>query len=102
MEEGVPERVAPAVCGFPQRTEFSREQTVWVLLWLYSKIHRAPQETSFFAPAVFYSRRAPRGVLISCFGCASCAHFISWRAKSNTAGVKTALQEILLLEEIQS
>jgi hypothetical protein len=36
-------------------------------------------------------------VLISC----CLAHFISRRAKLNTAGAKTALREILLLEEIQ-
>jgi hypothetical protein len=28
LEEGVPERVAPAVFGFPQRREFPGEQTV--------------------------------------------------------------------------
>jgi hypothetical protein len=32
LEEGVPERVAPAVFGFPQRREFPGEQTVWCLL----------------------------------------------------------------------
>jgi hypothetical protein len=36
LEEGVLERVAPAVCGFPQRREFLREQTVWCLLQQYS------------------------------------------------------------------
>jgi hypothetical protein len=40
------------------------------------EICRAPQETVFFAPAVFYSRRAPRGC--------------------------SARREIFLLEEIQS
>jgi hypothetical protein len=48
LEEGVPERVALAVFGFPQRREFSGEQTVWCLLRQYSKILRAPQETVFF------------------------------------------------------
>jgi hypothetical protein len=32
LEEGVPERVALAVFGFPQRREFPGEQTVWFLL----------------------------------------------------------------------
>jgi hypothetical protein len=37
LEEGVPERVARAVFGFPQRREFPGEQTVWCLLRRYSK-----------------------------------------------------------------
>jgi hypothetical protein len=37
LEEGVPERVALAVFGFPKRGEFPGEQTVWFLLWQYSK-----------------------------------------------------------------
>jgi hypothetical protein len=37
LEEGVLERVAPAVFGFPQRREFPGEQTVWCLLRWYSK-----------------------------------------------------------------
>jgi hypothetical protein len=36
LEEGVLERVAPAVFGFPQRREFPGEQTVWFLLRWYS------------------------------------------------------------------
>jgi hypothetical protein len=32
LEEGVLERVAPALFGFPQRREFPGEQTVWFLL----------------------------------------------------------------------
>jgi hypothetical protein len=31
LEEGVPERVAPAVFGFPQRRGFPGEQNVWCL-----------------------------------------------------------------------
>jgi hypothetical protein len=37
LEEGVPERVAPAVFRFLQRREFPGEQTVWCLLWRYLK-----------------------------------------------------------------
>jgi hypothetical protein len=37
LEEGVLERVAPAVFGFPQRREFPGEETVWCLLRRYSK-----------------------------------------------------------------
>jgi hypothetical protein len=37
LEEGVLERVAPAVFGFPQRREFPGEQTFWCLLRRYSK-----------------------------------------------------------------
>jgi hypothetical protein len=37
MEEGAPERVAPAVFRFPQREEFPREQTVLFLLRWYLK-----------------------------------------------------------------
>jgi hypothetical protein len=37
LEECVPERVAPAVFGIPQRREFPGEQTIWFLLWRYSK-----------------------------------------------------------------
>jgi hypothetical protein len=36
LEEGVLERVAPAVFGFPQRREFLGEQTGWCLLRLQS------------------------------------------------------------------
>jgi hypothetical protein len=41
LEEGVPERVAPAVFGFPQRGEFPGEQTVWLALAVF-EIRRAP------------------------------------------------------------
>jgi hypothetical protein len=71
-----------------------------------------------FAPAVFENTQSTSGirffcsggilfiqstswVLISCCGFACNEHFISHRTKSNTAGAKTALQEIRLLEEIQ-
>jgi hypothetical protein len=37
LEEGVTERIAPAVFGFPQRREFPGKQTVWCLLRRYSK-----------------------------------------------------------------
>jgi hypothetical protein len=37
LEEDVPQRDALAVFGTPQRREFSGEQTVRFLLWLYSK-----------------------------------------------------------------
>jgi hypothetical protein len=37
LEEGVPERVAPAVFSIPQRREFPGEQTVRFLLRRYSK-----------------------------------------------------------------
>jgi hypothetical protein len=37
LEEDVPQRVAPAVFGTPQRREFPGEQTVRFLLWRYSK-----------------------------------------------------------------
>jgi hypothetical protein len=84
----IPERAALAVFG---------EQTVWCLLQQYSKIRRAPQETVFFCSGGILFMQSITRVLISfCF-----AHFISRRAKSNTNGAKTALQEILLLEEIQ-
>jgi hypothetical protein len=71
LEEGVPERVAPAVFGFPQRREFPGEHTVWCLL----EMCRTPQETGFLLRR--YSIHAE--------------HFV---------GV-TALGEILFLEEIQ-
>jgi hypothetical protein len=37
LEEGVPERVALVVFRFLQRREFPGDQTVWFLLWRYSK-----------------------------------------------------------------
>jgi hypothetical protein len=37
LGEGVPERVAPVVFGFPQRREIPGEQTIWCLLRRYSK-----------------------------------------------------------------
>jgi hypothetical protein len=62
LEEGVPERVAPEVFGFPQRREFPGEQTVWCLLQRYLfEIRRSTSGNRFFAPAVFSSRRAPWG-----------------------------------------
>jgi hypothetical protein len=75
LEEGVPERVAPAVFGFPQRREFPGEQTVWRLLRRYSKYAEHLRKPVFLLWG--YSIRAEHHV-----------------------GV-TALQEILLLEEIQ-
>jgi hypothetical protein len=68
-----------------------------------------------FAPAVFENTQSPSGNRF-CFGSSgilftqpttwvliSCcfAHFISRRAKLNTARAKTAPPEILLLKEIQ-
>jgi hypothetical protein len=75
LEEGVPERVAPAVFGFPQRKEFPREQTFWCLLWPYLKYAEHLRKPVFFLRR--YSIHADHHV-----------------------GV-TALREILLLEEIQ-
>jgi hypothetical protein len=74
LEEGAPERVAPVVFGIPQIREFPGEQTVWFLLRRFSK-YAEHLGNWFFAPAVFYSRRAPRGC--------------------------SALREILFLQEIQ-
>jgi hypothetical protein len=74
LEEGVPGRTALAVFGFPQRGNFPEGK----LSGFCSGGIRNMQSTSghrFFAPAVFYSRRAPHGC--------------------------SALREILLLEEIQ-
>jgi hypothetical protein len=96
------------------------------LLRRYSELRREGNlrgaNCQVFAPALFEIRRAPR-VFLYCF-----AHFpvvmvrvatqlilytllkirqiyspcfISRRAKSNTAGAKTALREILLQEKIQ-
>jgi hypothetical protein len=87
------------------------------------EICRAPHETVFFAPVVFYSRRAPCGCYVwhiflsvlldrqpctakllnslsinppkSLCDCSPC--FISSRTKSNIAGETTGLREILLL-----
>jgi hypothetical protein len=61
------------------------------------QVCRAPQETSFLLQ--WYSRdtQSTTWVLISCF----IVLFISRRGKLDTAGAKTALQDILLLEEIQ-
>jgi hypothetical protein len=73
LEEGVPERVALAVFGFPQRREVSMSK----LSGFCSSDIRNTKRTSgnrFFALAVFFSRRAPCGY--------------------------SALQEFLLLEEI--
>jgi hypothetical protein len=74
LEEGVPERVAPAAFGFLQRREFPGEQTVWFFLGWYSKYAEHLRKLFFFAPGVFYSHRA--------------SHECS------------VLREILLLEEI--
>jgi hypothetical protein len=60
LEEGVLERVAPTVFGFPQRRNFLESK----LSGVFSGSIRNTQSTSgnrFFAPPVFYSRRAPRG-----------------------------------------
>jgi hypothetical protein len=75
MEEGVPERVAPAVFGFPQSREFPGEQTVWCLLRRYSKYAEHLRKPFFLLRR--YSIHVEHHV-----------------------GV-TALREILLLEEIQ-
>jgi hypothetical protein len=48
LEEGVPERVAPAVFGFQQRREFPGEQTVWCLLRRYSKYAEHLRKPYFF------------------------------------------------------
>jgi hypothetical protein len=74
LEEGVPERVARAVFGFPRRREFPREQTVWCLLRRYSKF------SEHLRKPVFLLRR------------------YSIHAEHHV-GV-TAPREILLLEEI--
>jgi hypothetical protein len=65
LEEGVQERVAPVVFRFLQRREFPGEQTVWCLLRRYLKYAAHLRKPAFFSPAVFYSRRAPRGC--NCF-----------------------------------
>jgi hypothetical protein len=44
----VPERVALAVFGFPQRGEFPREQHVWFLLWWYSTGTQSTSGNQFF------------------------------------------------------
>jgi hypothetical protein len=105
------------------KKEISRRANCQVFAPAVLEIRRAPQETGFFAPVVFYSRRAPCGryvwrsflsvlldrrpcpakllnslsinLLKSLCACSPC--FISRRAKSNTPGAKTALREILLL-----
>jgi hypothetical protein len=95
--KGVPERVATAVFGFPQGGEFPREQPDWFLLRWYSTGTQSISENRFFFRPYYRDMQSTTWVLIS-----SClAHFIYRRAKSNTQGAKTALREILLLEEIQ-
>jgi hypothetical protein len=66
LEEGVSERIAPAVFGFPQGREFPGEQTVWCLLPRYSKNKEPLRKQFFFAPAVFYSCSAPRECTGNC------------------------------------
>jgi hypothetical protein len=64
LEEDVPQRVAPAVFGTPQRREFPGEQTV---RFCSGGIQNSAEKgisrganCQVFAPAVFEIRRAPR------------------------------------------
>jgi hypothetical protein len=93
LDEGVPERIAPTVLGFPQRREFSGEPTVWVAPAEFRNTHSTSGNRFFCSGGILFTQSTV-WVLIT-------AHFISRRAKSNTAGAKTALREILLQEEIQ-
>jgi hypothetical protein len=74
LEEGVPERIAQSVFGFPQRREFYEEQTVWCLLCRYSKYAEHLRKPGFLLR--WFSIHAEHHVSV------------------------TSLQEILLLEEI--
>jgi hypothetical protein len=56
LEEGVPERVAPAVYGFPQRREFPGVQTVWCLLRQYSKYAERLRKPFFCSGSILFTQ----------------------------------------------
>jgi hypothetical protein len=66
LEEGVLERVAPAVFGFPQRRKFPVEQTIWCLLKRYSKYAKHLRTPVFLLRPYLYSIYAEHhvGVLL--------------------------------------
>jgi hypothetical protein len=65
LEEGVLERVAPAVFGIPKRREFPGEQTVWFLLWGYSKYTEHRRKPFFCSGGILFTQ-STKWVLISC------------------------------------
>jgi hypothetical protein len=113
LEEGVPERVAPAVFGIPQRREFPGEHTVRFLLWRYLKRAEHLRKLVFCSGSKLFTQSTMWVLISRCFVlcgaffslsinppkslCACSPCFISRRAKLNTSGAKTALREILLL-----
>jgi hypothetical protein len=56
LEEGIPERVAPAVFGIPQRREFPGEQSVWFLLQRYSKYAEHPRKPVFCSGGILFTQ----------------------------------------------
>jgi hypothetical protein len=56
LEEGVPERVAPAVIEFPQRKEFPGEKTVWCLLRRYSKYAEYLRKLFFCSGSIIFTQ----------------------------------------------
>jgi hypothetical protein len=56
LEEGVPERVAPAIFGFPQRREFPGEQTVWFLVRRYSKYAEHLRKPFFCSSSILFTQ----------------------------------------------
>jgi hypothetical protein len=62
--EGVPERDARAVFGFPQKREFPREQTVWSLLRLYLKYAEYLRKLVFWLQRYSIHAEPHMGVLL--------------------------------------
>jgi hypothetical protein len=56
LEEGVPGRTATAVFGFPKRGEFPGEQTVWFLLWRYSKYAEHLRKLVFCSGGILFGQ----------------------------------------------
>jgi hypothetical protein len=56
LENSVPERVALAVSGFPQRRDFPGEQTVWFLLWRYSKYAEHLRNPDFCSSSILFTQ----------------------------------------------
>jgi hypothetical protein len=60
LEEGVLDRVAPAVITFLQRREFPEKQTVWCFLWRYSKYGEHLRKPVFCSGGILFTQSTTR------------------------------------------
>jgi hypothetical protein len=93
---GILERAASVVFTVRRRGEFSESKVFGVCSGGIRKYPEHLRKPFFCSGGILFTQSTTWVLISCCF-----AHFISRREKSNTTGAKTALQEILLLEEIQ-